>query len=76
MPMTYRNGVRAIYLMTDEEQEGDHIIKHEDSKIPLVWVEHTAQLEGVAIDYQDTPEGLQLVISKDFFTGYTFSGCF
>jgi Fe-S cluster assembly iron-binding protein IscA len=52
-------------LSIDVEEPGDQVFEHEGVKVLLVEQGLASSLEGVTIDYQDTPEGSRLVIFKE-----------
>lgn len=49
-------------LSIDIEMPGDQVVKHKGSKVLLVEQELATRLEGLTLDVEDTPEGLQLTI--------------
>ena len=49
----------------DKENEGDHVVESEDGrKVLLVAPDLAPALEGMVMDYQETPEGAGYSISK------------
>ena len=51
-------------LGVDIEAPGDHIIEHEGVKILVVSAELAEKLQGITLDVDDTPDGVELVISE------------
>lgn len=52
-------------LAIDVETPGDHVVEHEDSKVLLVEEGLAANLEGIVLDVEDTPEGPKLAIFRE-----------
>ena len=51
-------------LKLDEEREGDHVVAHEGSKVLLLGQDISSLLDGVTIDWRDTPAGRGLVLYR------------
>jgi Fe-S cluster assembly iron-binding protein IscA len=51
-------------MVLDRETEGDQVVESEGVKILLLGTEIAQALEGMVIDYQETPEGASFTISK------------
>jgi Fe-S cluster assembly iron-binding protein IscA len=51
-------------LGIDIEAPGDHIVEYKGVKVLLVEPELAKNLQGVTLDVDDTPEGVELVISE------------
>ena len=56
-------GQGQLGLGIDIEMPGDEVVEHEGSKVLIVEHRLATSLEGVTLDVEDTPQGLQLVIS-------------
>jgi len=57
-------GRGVLGLGIDIENPGDHTIECEGVKILVIEPEFAANLKGLTIDVEDTPEGVELVISE------------
>ena len=53
-----------IQMVLDKEKEGDQIVESEGVKILLLDPEIAQALEGMVIDYEETPQGGKFTISK------------
>jgi len=52
-------------LVLDKEKEGDQVVESEEGiKVLLIGSDLTPALEGMVIDYQETPQGAGFIISK------------
>jgi Fe-S cluster assembly iron-binding protein IscA len=51
-------------MALDKEKEGDQVVESEGAKVLFVSSELTQVLDGMVIDCQETPEGVQFSISK------------
>lgn len=51
-------------LTPDRGREGDQVVEHEGAPVLFISEEISTALDGATIDCHDTPEGRQLVISK------------
>ena len=51
-------------LVIDREREDDQVVKHEEATILVVDKELSTALEGIGIDYQDTPDGPRLALIR------------
>jgi Fe-S cluster assembly iron-binding protein IscA len=60
--LLYR-GQGKLGLGIDIEAPGDRIVEYEGRKLLLVEAELAKNLHGVTLDVDDTPEGVELVIS-------------
>ncbi|MFC2034337.1 hypothetical protein ACFLTT_02930 [Chloroflexota bacterium] len=49
-------------LSVDVELPGDEVVEHEGYNLLTIEKQLAAKLEGVILDVEDTPEGLQLII--------------
>jgi Fe-S cluster assembly iron-binding protein IscA len=49
----------------DREAPGDHVVEHEGSKVLLVGQEVAQLVAGATMDTKDTPNGINLFISKE-----------
>ena len=52
-------------LVLGEEQPGDHVVEHQESKVLLVASELAPTLEEVTLDVEDTADGPKLVVQKE-----------
>jgi len=52
-------------LVLGEEQPGDHVVEHQESKVLLVASELAPRLEEVTLDVEDTDDGPKLVVQKE-----------
>ena len=52
-------------LVLGEEQPGDHVVEHQESKVLLVASELAPRLEEVTLDVEDTADGPKLVVQKE-----------
>ena len=52
-------------LVLGEEQPGDHVVEHQESKVLLVASELAPALEEVTLDVEDTADGPKLVVQKE-----------
>jgi Fe-S cluster assembly iron-binding protein IscA len=52
----------GLALVLDEEQDGDHVIVHEDRKVLVIEREIAESLSGSVIDAVETPEGRRFVV--------------
>jgi len=54
-----------LQLVLDKEREGDQVVEGEGgTKVLLIGSDLAPALEGVVIDYQETPQGTGFSISK------------
>ena len=54
-----------LQLVLDKEKEGDQVVETEEGrKVLLIGADLVSALEGMVIDYQETPEGTGFTISK------------
>ena len=53
-----------IQMVLDKEKEGDQIVASEGVKILLLDPEIAQALEGMVIDYEETPQGGKFTLSK------------
>jgi Fe-S cluster assembly iron-binding protein IscA len=53
-----------LELALDKEREGDQVVESEGVKVLLISPELAPALEGMVIDYQETPQGAGFTISK------------
>ncbi len=51
-------------MALDREQEGDQVVESEGVKVLLISSELTQVLDGMVIDCQETPQGVQFSISQ------------
>jgi Fe-S cluster assembly iron-binding protein IscA len=51
-------------MALDKEKEGDQVVESEGAKVLFVSSELTQVLDGMVIDCQETPQGVQFSISK------------
>ena len=51
-------------MTLDKEKEGDQVVESEGAKVLFVSPELTQALEGMVVDCQETPQGVQFSISK------------
>lgn len=51
-------------MALDKEKEGDQVVESEGAKVLFVSPELDQVLDGMVIDCQETPEGVQFSISK------------
>ena len=52
-------------LVLGEEQPGDHVVEHQESKVLLVASELASTLKEVTLDVEDTDDGPKLVVQKE-----------
>jgi len=52
-------------LISDKEQEGDHVIEHQGSKVLVIGTELVAILDGLTIDCEDSPQGPNLIMFEE-----------
>ena len=52
-------------LVLGEEQPGDHVVEHQESKVLLVASELAPRLEEVTLDVEDTDDGPKMVVQKE-----------
>lgn len=57
-------GQGKLGLGVDIEAPGDHIVEYEGIKVLIVEPELAINLKGVVLDVNDTPEGVELIISE------------
>jgi Fe-S cluster assembly iron-binding protein IscA len=57
-------GQGKLGLGVDIEVPGDHIVEYEGRKVLIIEPELAKNIQGVTLDVDDTPEGIELVISK------------
>ena len=56
---------KRLELVLDKEKEGDQIVESEEgTKILLIGSDLVSDLEGMVVDYEETPEGAGFSISK------------
>ena len=53
-----------IQMVLDEKREGDQVVESEGVKILLLDPEIAQVLEGMVIDYEETPQAVRFTISK------------
>jgi len=53
-----------IEMILDKEKEGDQVVESEGVKILLLDPKIGGVLDGMVIDYEDTPQGTRFTISK------------
>jgi Fe-S cluster assembly iron-binding protein IscA len=53
-----------IKMILDKEKEGDQVVESEGVKILLLDSEIGEVLEGMVIDYEETPQGTRFTISR------------
>jgi Fe-S cluster assembly iron-binding protein IscA len=53
-----------IEMVLDKEKEGDQAVESEGVKILLLDPEIAQALEGMVVDYEETPQGGRFTISK------------
>ena len=53
-----------IQMALDKEKEGDQVVESEGVKILLLDSEIAQALEGMVIDYEETPQGGKFTLSK------------
>ena len=53
-----------IEMVLDKEKEGDQVVENEGVKILLLDSQIAQALEGMVIDYEETPQGRRFTISK------------
>ena len=53
-----------IEMVLDKEREGDQVVESEGAKVLLISLELAPALDGMVIDCQETPQGVQFTISK------------
>lgn len=58
-------GRGILGLGIDIEKPGDHTVEYEGAKVLVIEPEFAANLKGLTIDVEDTPEGAVLVISEE-----------
>ncbi|MFO8009509.1 MAG: iron-sulfur cluster assembly accessory protein [Dehalococcoidia bacterium] len=51
-----------LSLVLDMEKEGDQIVEHSESKILMVDDQLAQELEGITLDFQQSPEGSGFVM--------------
>ena len=56
-------GQDSIGILLDNEQEGDHVVQHEDESVLVIEPALNEFLTDATIDIQETPEGPRLAIS-------------
>ena len=49
-------------LGIDVEMPGDEVVEHEGSKVLIIAKELAANLQGITMDVQDTPDGPKIVL--------------
>jgi Fe-S cluster assembly iron-binding protein IscA len=55
-----------LALAVDEEREGDEVVKdQEGSKLLLIGTNVSPVLDGMTMDYQETPQGSSFVLSQN-----------
>ena len=59
------NDQGQLGLAMDMEREGDQVVEHEDSKVLVVEKELADRLQGITMDFVDTPEGGSLAIHSE-----------
>jgi len=57
-------GQGKLGLGVDIEAPGDRIVEYEGRKVLIVEPELAKNIQGVTLDVDDTPKGVELVISK------------
>ena len=56
---------KRLELVLDKEKEGDQIVESEEgTKVLFVGSDLVSDLEGMVVDYQETPEGTGFTISR------------
>jgi len=56
---------KRLELVLDKEKEGDQIVESEEgTKVLLIGSDLVSDLEGMLVDYQETPEGTGFTISR------------
>jgi len=56
---------KRLELVLDKEKEGDQIVEGEEgTKVLLIGSDLVSDLEGMVVDYQETPEGTGFSISR------------
>ena len=58
------NSEGQLGLCIDIEMPDDQVVEYEDSKVLLVEKGLSANLEGITLDVEDTPEGPRLTIKQ------------
>ena len=53
-----------IEMILDKEREGDQVVESEGTKVLLISLELAPALDEMAIDCQETPQGVHFSISK------------
>jgi len=53
-----------LKMTLDKEKEGDQVVESEGVRILILGPELVSSLEGMVIDYQETPQGAGFAISK------------
>jgi len=56
-------GQGILGLGIDIELSGDQVVEYEGTKVLIIEPELAADLTGITLDVDDTPEGAELVIS-------------
>ena len=51
-------------MTMDKTREGDQVVESEGVKILIISPELIPSLEGMVIDYQETPQGAGFTVSK------------
>ena len=57
-------GPGQLALAIDVVREGDQVTEHEGVKILLVGLELTEAVDGLVLDYEETPEGNRFIMSR------------
>ncbi len=53
-----------IEMVLSKEEEGDQVVESEGMKILLLGPEIAQALEGMVIDYEETPQGARFTITR------------
>jgi Fe-S cluster assembly iron-binding protein IscA len=53
-----------LKMVLDKEKEGDQVVESDGAKILFLSPEVAPMMEGMVIDYQETPQGGGFTISK------------
>jgi Fe-S cluster assembly iron-binding protein IscA len=59
-----QNAPGEFSLMLDKEHEKDQVVDNEGAKVLFIGNDLSEALDGVTIDFKETPEGSRLVMSK------------
>jgi Fe-S cluster assembly iron-binding protein IscA len=54
---------KQFTLVLDKEKEGDRVVESKGIKLLLIRPDLVSEIEGLVVDYQETPEGEGFIIS-------------